>query len=346
MAYNSAGTDAPAYGRRTRKEKIEMREFARKIGAAAVLLCALHGAKLGAQTKTAPSAIPLVFKFVWKEEFTDRPRRIAVGDVTGDGATRLVTLNEKPDDKNASVLMVRKWDGKTFVKEFEAQTQSPPDKLQVGKFAGATKPAVILTADALWTWNGKTFARKLAAKPINLFGATRLRTGEERVLIAASPKNIKAYRVSPDGAGDFLTDPIESPNSKAVTWGDMHAATAFLNEMDFPDTLSGGGLVGLWDARRNGKLLMYYAKVDRDIDVKSGGTKPEFVVKKQTYFLAASDTDTGHPSDLWISPALPAPLLDAQVSDAKPGNAAGFLLLLGEPGQDKHRLIAFVALEE
>ena len=131
------------------------------------------------------------------------PRRIGIGDVTGDGTVRLVTLNEKPDNPKSSVLVVRKWDGKAFSKEFEAETQAAPDKLEVGKFAGEKKPAVILTADACWTWNGRTFARRLAPKPMNLFGVTRARNGEERVLIAASPTEIKAYKVLLDGAGDF-----------------------------------------------------------------------------------------------------------------------------------------------
>ena len=49
----------------------------------------------------APKAAPaMAFKFLWKEEFTDLPRRIGVGDVTGDGTPRLVMLHEKLDNKN------------------------------------------------------------------------------------------------------------------------------------------------------------------------------------------------------------------------------------------------------
>ncbi len=272
------------------------------------------------------------------------PRRIGTGDVTGDGTVRLVTLNEKPDSPKIGVLMVRKWDGKTFVKEFEADTQSAPDKLAVGRFAGEKKPAVILTADALWTWNGKTFARRPAAKSMNLFGVTRLKNGEERVLIAAGPTNIKAYKILLDGAGDFLYDPIESPNSKAVLWGDMHAAPEFLGEMNFPYLLASGGLVGVWDARRNGKTWLYYARLDTDFDLTSEKNKPKVTLKKKTYHLTLNDPDAALSLMLWTSPALPAPLLDVLVSDAKPGGTAGFLMLLGDPGQNKRRLIAFAAL--
>ena len=195
------------------------------------LFVSFRGLNSFAQTK--PAAKPPVFTFQWKEEFTDLPRRIGVGDVTGDGTVRLVTLNEKPDNPKSSTLVIRKWDGKAFVKEFEAETQSPPDKLQVGKFAGDKKPAVILTADSCWAWNGKTFARRTASKLMNLFGTTRARNGEERVLIASSPTDIKAYKILLDGGGDFLYDPIESTKSKTALWGDMHAAPEFLTRYEF-----------------------------------------------------------------------------------------------------------------
>ena len=310
-----------------------------------LILCVLCGSNSAmAQTKLAPAAKPPVFTFQWKEEFTDLPRRIGVGDVTGDGTVRLVTLNEKPDNPKSSILVVRKWDGKAFVKEFEAETQSPPDKLQVGKFAGDKKPALILTADSCWAWNGKTFARRTASKPMNLFGTTRARNGEERVLIAASPTDIKAYKILLDGAGDFLYDPLESTKSKTALWGDMHATPEFLSDMNLPPILANGGLVGVWDARHNNKMLLYYARVDQDFDVQGSGNKPKYTLKKRTYYLALNDPEAQSAPTLWMSPALPAPLLDAQIFDAKPGGAAGFLMLIGEPGQNKHRLLAFAAL--
>ena len=326
--------------------KIYFRSFYSFLVLLSVFLCVLCGSKSESQTKPANAVRPPVFTFQWKEEFTDLPRRIGVGDVTGDGTVRLVMLNEKPDNPKNSVLVIRKWNGRTFVTEFTAETQSAPDKLEVGKFAGAKKPAVILTADSCWAWNGKTFARRPAAKLMNLFGVTRAKNGEERVLIAASPTDIKAYKVLLDGAGDFLYDPIESPNSKAVSWGDMHATADFLGEMNFPALLADGGLVGVWDARRNNKTLLYYSRVEGDFDLKSEKNKPKFTLKKQTYYLALNDPNAGLGSTLWLSPALPAPLLDVQIADAKPGNAAGFLMLMGEPGHNKRRLLAFAALQE
>ena len=181
---------------------------------------------------------------------------------------------------------------------------------------------------------------------MNLFGVTRAKNGDERVLIASSATDIKAYRVLLEGAGDFLYDPIDSPNSKAVSWGDMHAAPDFLGEMNFPYSLSSGGIVGVWDARRNNKSLLYYARVDGDFDLKAEKNKPKFTLKKQTYYLALNDPDAGLALPLWLSPALPAPLLDVQIADAKPGNAPGFLMLMGTPGQNKRRLLAFAALKE
>ena len=219
--------------------------------------------------------------------------------------------------------------------------------MQVGKFAGAGNPAVILTADALWKWNGKTFERKSAAKSLNLFGNTRLKSGEERVLIATSATDIKAWKINPNSAnGDFLTDGIEMPNSSGVLWGDMHATTAFFGEMGFPELLSEGGIIGLWDARNNGKVVLYYEKINRDMDIKQGSAKPELTLKSQTYYLALVDPAVGTATDIWASPPLPAPLLDVRTEDARGSTSGGLLFLLGEPGKDKHRLLAFVALEK
>ena len=59
------------------------------------------------------------------------------------------------------------------------------------------------------------------------------------------------------------------PSSKAVSWGDMHAAPDFLGEMNFPALLADGGIVGVWDARRNNKTLLYYSRVIGDFDLKA-----------------------------------------------------------------------------
>ena len=126
----------------------------------------------------------------------------------------------------------------------------------------------------------------------------------------------------------------------------MRASPEFLGEMNFPYLLASGGLVGVWDARHDNKSLLYYAKVEGDYDLKPDKNKPKFTLKKQTYSLVLNDPDAGLSLPLWISPPLPAPLLDVLVSDAKPGGAAGFLMLIGKPGQNKHRLLAFAALQE
>jgi len=46
---------------------------------------------------------------------------------------------------------------------------------------GSDKPAVILTSDALWTWDGTTFVRHPAPNPMPIIGVTRLLDGRHHL---------------------------------------------------------------------------------------------------------------------------------------------------------------------
>ena len=193
------------------------------------------------ERKVMGASAPPVFHFGWRETLADLPRRVAVADVVGDGKPRLITLNEKVNDKLTSVLTVKHWDGKEFVAEFTTETHGPADRLAVGKFAGANRPAVILTSDALWLWSGKGYAHVPATRPLALFGIARMHDGSERVLVANSPSDIKAYTVdAKSGDGEWLKDGIAPPNSGQVTWCDMHATPDFFDKIGMPTILQPG----------------------------------------------------------------------------------------------------------
>lgn len=313
------------------------------------------------ERKVMGAGAPPVFHFAWKLVLTDLPRRIAVDDVQGDGALRLVSLNEKPTDPNAGVLTVKKWDGKALATEFTADVQVAADKLAVGRFAGANRPAVILTTDAVWSWNGATYTRKPFAQPKNLLGSTRLKDGSERVLILNQIKDaqgekmeVKAYRVDLNGQGDgLLSDPIAAPGSNQITWGDMHADPSLFNKMGMPPFLGVGGLIGLWDVRKFGKMFLYQAYVNQDLDVKplpDDKGNPQFVVKSQSWNVTFRDTATQDPSapapgQLYFTPPLSGAVLDIATESLKAKNTPGLLILTSASKDGKGRSLYFFPLD-
>jgi hypothetical protein len=298
----------------------------------------------GSKKMVAPS-----FHYVWKEEVQELPRRLAVADVTGDGTPRLITLNEKPDNKDASTLLVKKWDGKAFVTEFTAEVQSPPDRLAVGKLGGTNKPAVILTPDALWVWNGKTFDRKPTPRPLPILGVTRMKDGSERVLLAESSKNVLAYRINLTSVSntDWLIDPIAAPTPPDAIWGDMHTTPEFFEAMGVPPLLGSGGILGLWDIKRFNTYFIYHIKVDRDFDVtadpKNPG-KPKITYKTASYFVTFRDTRAGN--ELWSTPKLPGEGYDIALEDPKSGGKPGFVVLFNGTAAGKGRTFAFFSLDQ
>jgi hypothetical protein len=309
------------------------------------------------ERKVMGASAPPVFHFGWRETLSDSARRVAVADVVGDGRPRLITLSEKANNKSTSVLAVKRWDGKAFVTEFTAETQGPADRLEVGKFAGADRPAVILTSDALWFWSGKVYTHVPAARPLPLFGIARMHDGTERVLVANSPTDIKAYTVDmKPGSGDWLTNGIPAPSSSQVTWADMHASTEFFDKIHVPTVLSQGGVIGVWDVRKFGKTFLYHALLNQDYDVKndaSGNNKPEFVLKSQTWcveFVDPSDTSQSNakrngPVGLYFTPSLPSAIYDIATESAKGDGAPGLLILSGDAGDGKGRSLYFYPLD-
>ena len=294
---------------------------------------------------------PPIFHASWKEVLTDAPRRIGVGDVTGDKNSRLITLNEIADKKDVSTLSIKKWDGKAFVTEFTQEVKAPADKLQVGRFAGNDKPAVILTGDGIWYWNGSKFDHKPSAKLLPLLGIARSQDGSERVLIAHTASDIKAYRINLSAAGDGLVEGIEPPSGTQLLWGDMHGSPEFFEKVGVPDQLSGGGIWGLWDARKFGTIFLYYVRLEQDfevekkvLDAQKQVVKPEFILKNRIGYIDFRNPLDKNGAILWSSPRLSGVIYDIIVQDVK-SDMRGILVLTSDSASGKGRSLYFFALD-
>src|SRR5580658_8312473 len=147
----------------------------------AIFMAATTGylARAAARRPAAAKPPTPFFQFLWKEEIAEPAVRLAVADVTGDGTSRLILLAQKPLRSELATLIIKKWTGTEFTTEFSGDVNAPPDRMAVGKFAGKDKPAVVVTADALWAWNGSKYVRKPVARPLAVFGCSRLHSGDE-----------------------------------------------------------------------------------------------------------------------------------------------------------------------
>lgn len=287
------------------------------------------------------------FRYLWKIDFSDLPRRIAVADVTGDGQPRLIMLHEKPGAKDAAVLTVRRWNGTEFVIEFTADVNAPPTGMQAGHFAGKNRPAVIVTGDALWSWNGKTFLRTPAPATLPLFGAARLKTGEDRLLLAETPQRVVAHQVQLTG-DRWLSAPMDPPAPTQVLREDMHATPDFFDRMEMPPLLGSGGIIGLWDIRQDGLLALYHVRLDQDFDIKPDTQKsgqPQFILKAEYYAVALLDARSTLGVPFWTTPRLDTRPLDIALQSPREDRRPGLLILTAEPKDGKMRTLHFFGLE-
>ncbi len=288
------------------------------------------------------------FRFAWKADFTDKPRRIAVADVTGDGKPRLITLHELPAAPSSALLVVRNWNGKTFVIEHKEEIKGKPDLLAVGHFAGSETPAVIVVEDGFLLWNGKAFKKHSASRRLPIFGTVKTKDGEERILIAEGIENVRAYRIRPEEANNnWLVDGKGIPKPGNVAHQALHADSKQLEQMQMPLELSAGGLMGLWDAKNANHLILYYTMVDRDFDVANDPndkTKPKLTYKSEAYQFVCRDALNPQSAPFWGTPRIDAKPLDAAIRNPQNGKP-GLLVLVSELPKGSYRSLLFFALE-
>ena len=282
------------------------------------------------------------FHLAWKAEITEAANRMAVADTVGDGKLRLILLVEKPQQRGLAILLIKRWNGTDFVTEFTGEVQAAPDRLAVGQFAGPDKPAVIVTADALWSWNGTTYKRSPARKPLDLFGLAKLPNGDERLIISESPTQFKSYRVDTAVSEEWLVDRAEAPTATQVEWESMRASPEFFKKMGMPSFLAGGGLITIWDTTRANIPYIYYCRTAVDVEKSAGGGVPTL----DSYIGFRDATEAGG-NEVWTTVKLAGLATDLALVDPRtvsPGKK-GLLILTNRASAGMARTIYFYSLD-
>ncbi len=282
-----------------------------------------------------------LFKVAWQETVPASVHRIAVGDTVGDGTSRLVLLSEGPT-KESRTVSVRKWDGKAWNTEFTTDAADGQDRLAVGKYS-ATGPADIVTAGALWFWNGKTYEKRPAPRPLDIIGTALLQDGSQRLMLKEGDA-LRLYRVDTTASGsDWLTGPSGMPASSQLSFSDMKAPTAELMAIGLPDQLAGGGIVGLWNAPKPQAMYLYTVQIVPLVDVAKQNAQ-ELIAKGQEDHLVVADPRLTLYKTLWLSQKLEGPVLDVALGDPRSG-ARGLTVLTGGSEDGKGHTLYFFQLE-
>ncbi len=304
---------------------------------AVLLLCVVRYSAHAKPAARKPKPPVPYLHIAWKEELTETADRMAAADTVGDGKIRLILLASKPQQTGVSTLIVKVWNGTAFTTEFTGEAQAPADRLAVGHFAGADKPAVIVTADAVWSWNGKTYDRKASRKLLDLFGSARLKNGDERIILSESVTQFKSYKVNP-GVDDWLVDRADAPSASTVECETMHATPEFFRKMGMPSFLCAGGLITIWDITRAEVPYLFYVRPVRALE--DGAP-----VGKSNSFVGFRDGTEIGGNELWTSPRLAGLATDLSTSDPRNGGKRGLLLLSSGSETNRSRTVYYFTID-
>ena len=298
--------------------------------------------------KKVMGEVPPLFHGEWQETMGANVYKIGVGDTTGDGTQRLITLSAGSGRRNRTIT-VKKWDGKAWIDEFSAETGDDSDRLAVGRY-GTGKAAVIVTSPTLFFWNGQTYDRRPAPRKLPIIGTVTMRDGSDR-LILREGDTIKLHRVNTAASGtEWLSQGMDAPPSAETIFTDMKGGSTELQSIGLPPLLAAGGVVGLWDARKSNLLFLYgvqlVALVEGDAqDGKTQAAKPEqLTLRGREVYLTIVDPRRAAIRTLWHSDKLKGTVLDATLTDPRKGEA-GILVLTDGSDDGKGHTLTFFKLD-
>lgn len=282
---------------------------------------------------------PTMFKFVERLVIPESARRCAVADTVGDRVERLILLTPKAESKTSSTLTIKRWSGNAFITEFETDTPGVADKLAVGKYTPEGR-TVILTSNALWYWNGKTYMSKTSPNTVALVGTLHYRTdATEQVLAVNGAGELVSYRVNlAAGVGtDYLANGTRLTELPAgqVSYLDLHQTAEGLEKIQAGlSQLSKGGIMGLWSPAPGAKQMLYHVDLDQDVEIKNDTTKTQKItVKSEGWKVGVIDPRNPALATTFFTPRLAGEVYD--LGTVSPYDGASGLLILTSEGPDK-----------
>lgn len=309
-----------------------------------------NGSFEGYVESAAPvSAAPNLLRFISRDLLPDSARRMAVADVTGDRTPRLITLNAKPDTTDSSVLTVKKWDGKAFVTEFRADALGAPDKLAVGRFTPDGK-TVIVTARAVWFWNGKTYANKASTQTMNLIGMLRLPTDStDNVLAMDAGGEVSAYSVDVGPGSDVLTNGrrLSQLTGGDITRFEMRGTPEFFSKLQMPPAQTQGGIFGLVAGGKGFPPVLYHVDPDQVADATNvtGSARAQAAPKILGWKVSVDNLRRPSLSNSSYTPRLAGEIYDVATENPRGSGIPGLLVLTSGTPDGKGRSLYFFALD-
>ncbi len=310
-----------------------------------------HSYSFEGYVETAPSvsATPNLLRFISRDILPDSARRMAVADVTGDRTPRLITLNSKPDTSDSSILTVKKWDGKAFVTEFRADALGAPDKMAVGRFTPDGK-MVIVTARAVWFWNGKTYASKAAPQTMNLVGTLRLPTDStDNVLATDAGGELWEYSVNVGSGSEVLSNGrrLSQLTGGGVARLEMRGSPEFFSKMQMPPALTQGGIFGLVAGGKGVPQVLYHVDPDQVTDAinVASSARAQAAPKILGWKVSVDNLRQPSLSNSSFTPRLSGEIYDVATENPRPNGIPGLLILTSGTPDGKGRSLYFFALD-
>lgn len=283
----------------------------------------------------------------WTDTVPSTTLRIGVGDVTGDGARRLVLLGEA-GTKDSRVLTIRKWTGSAWDNDHTVDLPGQTDRMAIGKFQPGMSTALIVTSTALVHFSDGKFSVKPSGRKLDVVGSAVLKDGSERLLLREGNtpgENLKSYRVdsAAPGAG-WLKEAGAPPRATETSFYDMKGTPEELKSLGVPDPIADGGILGIWDPNKLNLLFLYGVQIINQVEGPPDAKPEQLKLIGQDHHMTIVDPRSIAYRTLWASEKLQGKVLDATIND--PRSAKRGLLVLTDSSQDsKSRTVYFYQLD-
>lgn len=273
--------------------------------------------------------LPISFKSLWKAEAPAETRRIALGNVLGDGKVRLLTLGSGDE------LSIMEWaDAKL----------SPKTSLKLGPGASSVfvanlekdKPAVVAVPGAVYVHNDEGFKRLKASALTAISGIVQFTDGEQCVFQFDGMSEPAVFGVKSDASNPLTVGPAmvyPEQGAGVYSWVVARFPSDALAMLGWPAEAAKTPVLGLYDPRGDENLKAWMIWKD---------AKGERLILADPGAILGAGTI----NPVWSSASFAGKVLDVTIGrDPRDSNAVGFLVLTEDGKEGTGRALEFLALD-